>query len=320
MKINKKLLIPVFATAMGLSVMGGLGGAVAWYQYNSKVSASFVGASVADTGVLQISEDGSNWTRAIDKTSNPKMQLRPVTFGNTASGVNGDAWMYPEAGAGNGYYEATDRMPGWVKAVEGQDYIQFSLFFQAYQTDTVESSGYKYVQREVYLNNYYLRCLDESGDEITSGKNGDEAMRIQFDLADQNVHTILAKSAGSTQLHDGLDLDGSGLNDSYHKTPFIDLPSGGVDGAEIVYGNASDADQETKAISSYLAAGGQKLFKTSGTSTPVEVVVTIWLEGWAALDNSSLWNAKKASGCDIQVALEFTTGEFRGADLTQVNP
>ena len=54
MKINKKVLVPVFATAMGLSVIGGITGAVAWYQYNSKVSTSFVGTSVADTGVLQL--------------------------------------------------------------------------------------------------------------------------------------------------------------------------------------------------------------------------------------------------------------------------
>lgn len=54
MKFNKKVFIPVLATAMGLSVIGGIAGAVAWYQYNSKVSTSFAGASVADTGVLQI--------------------------------------------------------------------------------------------------------------------------------------------------------------------------------------------------------------------------------------------------------------------------
>lgn len=56
MKINKKVFIPAIATAMGLSVIGGIAGAVAWYQYNSKVSTSFAGATVADTGVLQIGQ------------------------------------------------------------------------------------------------------------------------------------------------------------------------------------------------------------------------------------------------------------------------
>ena len=54
MKINKKVLIPLFATAMGLSVIGGVSGAVAWYQYNTKVQASFMGVTTADGGVLQI--------------------------------------------------------------------------------------------------------------------------------------------------------------------------------------------------------------------------------------------------------------------------
>ena len=67
MKFNKKVFIPVLATAMGLSVIGGIAGAVAWYQYNSKVSTSFAGASVADTGVLQI----GTYQKVFDENGDP---------------------------------------------------------------------------------------------------------------------------------------------------------------------------------------------------------------------------------------------------------
>ena len=85
MKISKKVLIPVFATAMGLSVIGGISGAVAWYQYNTKVTASFMGVTSADGGVLQVSDDnGSTWKRDIDFGS-ATSKLHPVTYGALAS-------------------------------------------------------------------------------------------------------------------------------------------------------------------------------------------------------------------------------------------
>ena len=90
MKFNKKVLIPVCATAMGLSAIGGIAGAVAWYQYNSKVSASFVGASVADTGVLQIGhKENANsdisWGRDF-YAGDDAAKLVPVTFGALEAG------------------------------------------------------------------------------------------------------------------------------------------------------------------------------------------------------------------------------------------
>ena len=52
--MNKKIIIPLFSTIAGLSLIGGTSGAVAWYQYNTRVTTSFVGTSVADSGILQI--------------------------------------------------------------------------------------------------------------------------------------------------------------------------------------------------------------------------------------------------------------------------
>ena len=69
MKFNKKILIPLISTAMGLSVIGGIAGAFAWYQYNSKVNISFVGASVADVGVLQLGQK----EKMVDENGDPVM-------------------------------------------------------------------------------------------------------------------------------------------------------------------------------------------------------------------------------------------------------
>ena len=334
MNISRKILIPVFATSLGLSIIGGLTGAVAWYQYNSKVSVSFVGASVADTGVLQIKEgaDGS-WTRDV---KNDKLDpFRPMTFGKTSvDGVPANGWMNPEAGAGNGYYESveagtdgTGEMNGWLKAEKGKQYVQFDLYFNAFQTDdTAEAGkGYKPVARNVYLSKYLLRCIDANGNELDD-KVAADAMRIQFDI-DDNEHLILANDVSTTKLYGPLDLDGSGTADKYHKNPFNVLPTGAQDGNEIVYG----VDQETQTtvdIDDYVVVedkqannGAQSaLFATKGKKDEfTHVVITIWLEGWAMLDSENgraEWNAFTSAGYDVQVALQFTTGIFRGNDLS----
>ena len=218
MKINKKILIPVFATAMGLSVIGGVGGAVAWYQYNSKVNASYVGMSVADSGVLQIRQgENGNWTRAVS-VGDANTKIRPVTFGDTSEGIGTkDAWMYPEAGAGNGYYEGTERKAGWVKATKNVEYAQFDLYFSALQTDPNDTAndGYTYVERDVYISRFLINCLDENGDEDDS-KLANNAMRIQIDVEGEDP-IILANDEYQTDLFGDLDLDNSFLDEEDKK-------------------------------------------------------------------------------------------------------
>lgn len=349
MKINKKVLIPVFATAMGLSVIGGVSGAVAWYQYNSKVTASYIGVSTADTGVLRIREGASgSWGRAVDKGD--ENTLKPVTFDKSATDATkfdvSKAWTTPEAGAGNAealghgsYYEGQDYVPangttpetkgyaGWVQA-GSTDFAHFDLYFDAYQTNANEDdAGYTHVARPVYLSNYILRSLDENGDVVTT-KLAEEALRIQFDIYnDSDVLTsqiITGKTAGSTSLCGALDLDGNNSADKYHATPFNDVTTGtsGLDGTEIEYG-LHGASQTVTALSGYNSSSNA-LFSTSGVEAkPVHVGITIWLEGWALLNSATRaeWNPFQTAGCSVQVGLEFTTGEFRGNDLSVIpNP
>ena len=186
MKINKKVLIPVFATAMGLSVIGGVGGAVAWYQYNSKVTTSYIGTSVADTGVLQIGHKVGNnieWGRDFSLMDDDA-ELRPVTFGelktvNMESGVlNDKAYAYPHAGAGEGYLghsNANAEVEGWTEVSSNPAgyYAQFEVYFKAQQADATD--GYKQVKRDVYLSKVILNTLEN--DKVT-----ENALRVHFDI------------------------------------------------------------------------------------------------------------------------------------------
>jgi len=278
--MNKKVIIPLFASAMGLSLLGGISGAVAWYQYNSRVSASFLGASVADTGVLQIGtmemvdDDNDPETPKVEQYTwgrdlsfmGEKANLIPVTFG--AMGANNalppKAYAYPESGAGEGYTQIDPDLPGWVEAKEGEHYAQFEFYLRAYQTDDTEAEGYKLVARDVFLSNVILAS-------VTDDKVAEDALRVHIAVENQSA-MLLAKDkieddSSTTDANEalplfgGLDLDKNGHNDKYHGTVFNDnLKKYGVqtegehtgeaihaENEEIVYG-VSGQYQETKAL------------------------------------------------------------------------
>lgn len=337
MKISKKVLIPVFASAMGLSVIGGIGGAIAWYQYNSLVSTSYIGATVGDTGVLQISGDstGNAWSRHYDYdngTSEPD-KLFPITRDEE----NDRFVMDPEAGAAPGYNvnaDESDRTPSWHVAANGTHYHSFDIYLNAYQINnenTSASDQYEYVEREVYLSNSFIKILDANGDEMTNPdiKN---AVRIElqgYTGTSEAGHFVLAPGSAasvSVSTSGALDLDGDGEPDTYG--PFDPIPTGsdvgdpityGVDGTAVAKGIESiyaDRDATTGSI----ATNAQKMIcKTTGSNTSFsKITVTVYLEGWAILGSATRadWNPFKTANVQVQLGLQFDTGAFRDADLS----
>ena len=355
MKINKKILIPVFATAMGLSVIGGITGAVAWYQYNSRVTASFVGTSVADTGVLEIGHevvDDNNtpddttddttsivWGRDFSYNDGSAVNLIPVTFGQLAAHnalPSEGAWAYPEAGAGAGYHDETRvnsrgvSLPGWKHAEEGKHYAQFDVYVRATTTDkNADNSGRSNpVDREVFISDYVLQT-------VTADKAVEEALRIHISAEGEEDAILLSNTAKTNMALSGkMDLDNSGHLDTYHSTfandnldpsLFEENPTAGDD---IVYGVSTDK-QTTQAVSALKASRdsdgfiasadrSKTVFSTGTGENGIKLTVTIWLEGWDLLSNSTaVWNPFYTAGAEVQVGLQFDTGAFRGADLSQ---
>ena len=198
MKINKKLLVPVFATAMGLSVMGGIGGAVAWYQYNTKVSASYVGVTTADGGVLQVSKDGSNWDRDV-YFADDNAKLHPVTFGDL-----GPNCVLPASGARMHPHAGVADPADWDAATNGTDYYQIDMYVKALKLIDGE---YTQVAVPVYAEDLTLEAVTANKTDIG------EALRVHININSGETKKLLSPTAQTgtdCPLFGKLDLDRSG--------------------------------------------------------------------------------------------------------------
>ena len=278
MKTSKKIIIPFFSTVVGLSLAAGIGGAFAWYQYNSQTTASFIGSSVADTGVLQIgwketvnNQEVMRWGKDYVKTGNAA-KLLPVTFGQLGANnaLPEKAYTYPEAGCGTGYANR------WVEATKGEQYSEMELYMRALVPDPAApgdaengiAEGYKLAERNVFLSDFVCET-------VTENKDIAGALRIHIAPEGQNAR-LLSRDAHNynpsadpvvdnrLNLFGPLDLDQDGATDKAVKTAFKDLADYGTwdddddpstpevaryaEGDEIIYGNPGDK-QETEALS-----------------------------------------------------------------------
>ena len=320
--MNKKIMIPLFATVMGLSLAGGIGGAVAWYQYNTRVNASFVGLSVAQSGVLQITsnyDDDDSWTRDVYAPNADKMA--PVTFGATDiepneegkvymkktsrlpdnAGVRGgQAYAYPEAGKGP--YE------DWQTVKVGKEYVQQTIYLRALKVDSSANGPLSRASESVYLSNIVLEGATTNKTDI--GK----ALRLHLDILNHktdgtDVHLksllISANETADLPLFGNLDLDADGSDDTVGGMAWTQ------DKDSVVTYGRSEAYQETYGINQIkaekytkndetnhsipegkevgdfkFASDSEELLKRIAITPEtgaIKIVATVWLEGWEEL-------------------------------------
>ena len=287
--MSKNLITVSLSTAMGLGVIGSVAGTVAWYQYNTRATTTVISTNVANSGVLQISTDGTNWTRDLITRdllgSREDAKVTPVTFGalNADGSLKAKAYKRPEASA-NGF--ATN--PGsyaevYEEASADKDYIQYTMYLRA-QSVADDASGMKKEKLPVFLSDIRIEDLDAG--IIAKG------LRIHLSVDDEGDGTVdrnilLSKNAVDGEaLFGALDVDGNEK---------VDIVGGYEDHANrfdaVVYGN--DGEYQDTVGADELEAGrdaegnilsNQNVDKivayTSEEATDTKIVVTLWVEGW----------------------------------------
>lgn len=334
MKFNKKLIVPFLSTVTGLSIAGGLGGAFAWYQYNTQVTASFVGTSVADSSVLQIGHYETENNQQVMKwgkdfypyASGQKQKLVPVTFGQLVTvGTKADclnstyAYGYPEAGVSGAVVNSG--YDSWTKVQPNAGFVRFDMYLRALNADGTQAA------LKVYLSDVLIECPAEDN----GSKDITKAVRVHLDVKEGGSNRLIAKNeVEDLDLYGPLDLDGIGGNDT--TGGYVDSNGDWVTGELVTYGRDGETQDaigttgengESTIVATRGADGkygldqADKVICTTKASGFIQITVTAWIEGWACLKTneqgatSPIWNPAYSAGTDIRFGMTFDTGVVR---------
>ena len=291
MKIsNKKIIVSTLALAMGAALAGSISGSVAWYQYSTRAAAQILGASAGTSRNLQIKKDGGEYGQFVSFDSK---NFRPVSAVANTAGTGVDhfvehpVYQYPSLPT------VTDNevLVGTVTTVA---YAEYTLYFKC--EDGINGAAPAQIAKEVYLSK--LEIVNRGTNSVVP------AIRIAIDAAND---FLVSETAGTTSTSGNLDIGGAAGTD----TDAYDCKD--TSGTAVTYTSGA-ASYTTVAPSSAVAdvtnaySFGNKTnrlmttTKTAGDSDAV--VVKVWLEGWAELGGSSLWD-KKYQAQDFEIQMQF---------------
>ena len=327
MKINKaKMMVSTLAIIAGAATVGSISGTVAWFQYNTRVTAAYVGTTASVSRNLQIRLHDENIDAYKDAASAWKTNLEvsdissyltakaaledaakkkgcgssiaPVTFGKTAKNAAlPTAAPFDNGPKGNpmaGQFAYTD----WADADAG-NYVILPI-----EVKLLNGAG-EAMNKDVYLTDLTLQkhSTVDADDDVST------ALRVHFA---STTNQLWSKAGTDVATSAKLDLDGDGAVDKDRGTDRYDFD--GATYADGVYGDATvepstsarSVDSSAK-ITSYSAAGKNTadspmandstaaltttnaiaLGKTAASTGILAIKTTIWFEGWALLTDYS---------------------------------
>ena len=306
MKLNaKKITISSLAALMGAGFVGSISGTVAWFQYSTRSTVAFTGASAHCTENLQVRVGADGTWKSDLLTSDIKTYVEAsevstgVTRGDsnlvpvTSGELSKDA--VPSTFYKNPIYQYTDYTV-WGEATK-KDYIELPLEFRVLDVDG--EAAETLLAKDVYLTDLTIK------EKTVSGKSSIiNALRVGI----EGLGTMSIPGA-DVNVFGKLDLNNDSAND---KTVGYDF-----DGelAEITYGDDGKKAESYAYNSTSIIAddsdpnnitGGKKIGTTTASGDMLKVNVKIWLEGWQELEGKALWEAAKYIGSQFNIGMRFT--------------
>ena len=286
MKINKKIVVSSLSTVMAVSLVAGITGTIAWYQFNTRVSTTLIGTNVGRNGVLQIKEhsaDENSWRKDLVTADlvGHEIKLTPVTFGalEESGALPGSGYKKPAAdsvwdqdeGARDAY--DPDGYAAYDNAVANEDYIQYTVDIKAIQ------SGAQ-VEKDVYLSD--ISFVDVDG-KIAATLRAHLAIDTDGDGNADTFKLISKNEISDLNMYGYLDLNADGIADRKGGAEWVANRE-----KTTVYGNVGDKQNTIGAASlqanrdgdGKIAGQDEKILFTTLTNKPVTVTVTLWIEGW----------------------------------------
>ena len=325
----KKIVVSTMALAMGAALAGSISGTVAWYQYSTRASVSYVGVSKHCTHALEVSLDGTNWGTNFNSATLTSNALNghdgsnwsPVTQGaaNTGAQALGTNW-YGNPKCGNFAYTL------WGAADAGA-FLQFELYARVLDVNGAETPAY--LAEDLYLSDLVVEPHTTNSKQV-KGSDFVDSVRIHIATnAATPAYMLLSEDGVTTQLNGQLDVDNDGDLDTLADSDKHYADWGEDATAVQYYGGSSAINQVSTAWSSYIAddsgaeldtTGATKLgTTTTSASAPLKLTITIWMEGWAQLTNGAagnadtvspftIWDVAKYIG-EFHIGMQFSVGE-----------
>lgn len=387
MVFNKtRFVVTALIVCATAALVGSISSTIAWYQYSTRVTAVYLGASAGSKGNLKLRIKGSNsWTSDLTYrqvadylAAEDKGQLvTPITSGPMnaddaiRTNANGKPVFYQNPDGGVPVETVDYSNASWVLADDSM-YVSIPLELK-YESEN--ANGVSYLEKDVYVSNLLIQgdwqnyADPENKKEDISG-----AVRVHLSSYQSNdqsenhqdtaVNRLISKNGGTVLTEGYLDLDGDGDLDEYVT---------GTQGANYHFGNENDIQHyytvygqgkqtsycngyDTK-TSSYKTLQGETVnekvypsvvesvpgtntlkeesyeFTKEGETTPtskcigktiafddmaneayLNVVMTIWIEGWEPFPSptntdpdavSPIWNPSDYIGSMFDVGIEF---------------
>ena len=246
----------------------------------------------------------------------------PVTFGqmDTNDALPEHAYGRPEAGVQG----ASDYGSGWDEIAPNAGFAQYEIELRALKADKTSDGnpsagidpGYALAAKDVYLSDIVIEGVS-SGSAIADNLIAD-AVRIHLAVSNGKNFIISKTAVTDMELSGPLDLNGDGQPDTYdvYEWGTQEVVQYGVAGQKQTTRGISDI-KNTRSDDGTMPTVANKLICTTSTGAEmIKITVTIWLEGWAALKNSTaanadpsaVWNPKMNSGVDVRVGMTFDAG------------
>ncbi len=387
MPINKtKFIVAALITCSIAGLAGSISSTIAWYQYSTRVTAVYLGASAGSKGNLQIRIKGTEkWVNDLTyfdvanylAAQNKGQLVTPITSGpmNADDAIktnsNGEKVFYqnPDGGIPTervGYDNQT-----W-KIADDSMYVSIPLEL-CFESNDV--SGHSYLEKDVYISDLLIQ-----GDwRNTQNQNNEKedlssAVRVHLSSYQSNdqsqghsataINRLISKDGGTVLTEGYLDLDGDGDLDEYVSGPSgVNYHFGDEDESNRHYTAYGEGTQTSYCNKSTIQNGSyqtlhdevvnEKVYPTvvetipetnilveesfeytkEGETNPtskcigktvafndmaneayLNVVMTIWIEGWEPLPSptnsdpdakSPIWNPSDYIGSMFDVGITF---------------
>lgn len=384
MPINKtKFVVAALITCSVAALAGSISSTIAWYQYSTRVSAVYLGASAGSKGNLKIRIKGTNnWTNDLTyidvadylREQNKGQLVTPITSGpmNADSAIktndNGEMVFYQNPDGGVPTERVDYSNQSW-KTADDSMYVSIplELSFQGEGT-----SGQSYLEKNVYISDLLIQ-----GDWKNKQNNKEDlssAARVHISSYQSNdqsqnhsdtaINRLISKDGGTVLTEGYLDLDGDGDLDEYvtgpsganyhfgdedetnrHYTAYgqgtqtsycnkYDIQNGSYETLqgqtvnEKVYPAVVESIEDTNILKEesfeYVKEGentptskciGKTVaFDDMANEAYLNVIMTIWIEGWEPLPSptdsnpdakSPIWNPSDYIGSMFDIGITF---------------